>query len=206
MDLRQRIIECASSLFFKNGIKSITMSDIAAEAGISKRTLYETFRDKDDLLEACIYNHIQKSDREIAKIIESEENVIVTLMRFHSLQLTTMWSVGRTIANDLRRYHRELYLRVEAQQNHKITSFIPLLEKGVKQGLIRKDTPFDILLWLFSQQMRTVLDDERIPNERYSLTDYLSAMTLNFIRGMATLHGVEMIDCILKKEKSEHLK
>jgi len=181
------------------------MSDIAAEAGISKRTLYETFRDKDELLAACIDNHTEKGDRDIAKVIESDENVIVTLMRFHSMQLSTMWSVGRTIANDLRRYHRELFLRVEAQQQQKLSSLIPLLEKGVKQGLIRKDTPFDILLWLFSRQIRTMLDDELIPNARYSRADYLSAMTLNFIRGMATPLGVELMDTILKKEKTVHI-
>jgi len=203
MELRQRIIECASLMFFKNGIKSMTMSDIAAEAGISKRTLYETFRDKDELLAACIDNHFQNSDREIAKIIESNANVIVTLMHFHSMQLSNIWSVGRSIANDLRRYHRDLYDKVEAQQAKKISTFIPLFQKGVEQGLIRNDTPFEIMLWLLNRQFKTLMDGEKIPNERYSLTDCLGAMTLNFIRGIATPHGVELVDNIIKENKKQ---
>jgi AcrR family transcriptional regulator len=177
------------------------MSDIAAETGISKRTLYEIFRDKDELLEACIKNHICKNDCEIAKIIEKDEDVIVTLMRFHSIQLSTRWSVGRSIINDLRRYHRDLYNTIEARQNEKILTFIPLFEKGVEQGLIRDDTPFEILLWLLNRQLRTLMDDEKIPSHRYSLTDCLGAMTLNFIRGMATPLGVKRIDELIEKEK-----
>jgi len=177
------------------------MSDIAAEAGISKRTLYENFRDKDELLEACINNHVAKGDQEIKKIIESNENVIVTLMRFHSMQLSTMWSVGRSIANDLRRYHRDLYTRVEARQAEKILTFIPLFQKGVAQGLIRDDTPFEIMLWLLNRQFKTLMDDAVIPNDRYSLADCLGAMTLNFIRGIATPRGVKLIDEIMRHPK-----
>ncbi len=56
MELKERIIEETSKLFFQNGIKSMTMSDIASHLGISKRTLYEVFKDKEDLLEECFEN------------------------------------------------------------------------------------------------------------------------------------------------------
>ncbi|MDR1372576.1 MAG: TetR/AcrR family transcriptional regulator [Dysgonamonadaceae bacterium] len=203
MDLKQRIIEIASKLFFRNGIKGITMSDIAAETGISKRTLYENFSDKEQLLEQCILTHSERGDAEIARLTESADNVIGVLMRFHSMQLTEMWSVGRTIVRDLKKYHIALYKRIEFWQREKIFRFIPLLEKGVKQGLIRNDIPFEIMLWLLQRQFKMLMEDETIPAERYSFDDFIHAATLSAIRGIATPLGVEKIDEIFKQKNKK---
>jgi AcrR family transcriptional regulator len=200
MDLKQRIIEKASVLFFRNGIKSITMSDIAADMGISKRTLYEIFSDKDELLEHCILAHVECSDRELAAITEKSENVIDTLLRFYSTQLSDMWSMARSVVYDLRKYHHELYDRLEVRQHKKISNFIPLFEKGVKQGLIRDDIPFEILLFLLKRQFKTLMEDENLPTDRYTFPDCVNAMTLTFIRGIATQLGNNRIDEIINNK------
>ncbi|MDR1517108.1 MAG: TetR/AcrR family transcriptional regulator [Dysgonamonadaceae bacterium] len=198
MEVKQKIVERASALFSRNGIKSITMSDIATETGISKRTLYETFRNKDELLEQCILAHTEYGDAEVDKLVESDTDVIHALMKFHSMQLSDMWSVGRSVVRDLKKYHNDIYKHVEERQKEKIFRFIPLLEKGVKQGLLRDDIPFEILLWLLRRQFKTLMEDETIPMERYPLIDFVHAMTLSFIRGIATPLGIEKIDKIIR--------
>jgi AcrR family transcriptional regulator len=201
MELKERIVEHATTLFFRNGIKSMTMSDISNEVGISKRTLYEIFRDKEDLLELCFSEHKKKADKEIAVIIDNSENVIDTLMRVHAKQLNNLWSIGRSIVHDLRKYHRELYNKLETEKIEDIYIFIPLFNKGVEQGLIRDDTPFEILVWLLKRQFRTLLEDETVPTDKYSLDEFIRAVILNFARGISTPLGIKRIDEIINKEK-----
>jgi AcrR family transcriptional regulator len=199
MDLKQRIIENASALFFRNGIKSITMSDIAAELGISKRTLYEIFCDKDELLEQCMLAHMKHNDCKLASFIETSDNVIDTLLQFHSMQLSSMWSVARSAVRDLRKYHHKIYDRFQECHHEKISGFIPFFEKGVKQGLIRDDIPFEILLFVLKRQFKTLMEDENLP-DKYPFNDYIRAMTLTFIRGIATPLGNEHIDKIINNK------
>ena len=63
--IKQRIIEEASELFAKMGIKRLTMGDLAKHLGVSKRTIYENFKDKEELLIACIDNFIENSYKSV---------------------------------------------------------------------------------------------------------------------------------------------
>ena len=81
VELRERIILAAVELFTTNGIKSITMDEIAASLGISKRTLYEVFPDKETLLEECILKSQKDGDIFVKGVIETSSNVLEVLLR-----------------------------------------------------------------------------------------------------------------------------
>ena len=142
MDLKERIIENASILFFQKGVKSMTMSDIANELGISKRTLYEVFLDKEDLLDNCIDYHLAKAEREIQILADNSEDVIDAMMRIYARSLDEMRTTNSSIMHDLKKYHTRLYKKVEQNQRDSMAKLLPLLDKGVKQGLIRSDINF----------------------------------------------------------------
>jgi AcrR family transcriptional regulator len=199
MELRDRIIEEASFLFFSNGIKSMTMSDIANELGISKRTLYEVFRDKEELLEKCVNAHMEKADEEMNEIANNSEDVIDTLMRIYAKHLRNMRSVHKTIIHDLKKYHAQIYKKIECKQKEGTYLFAPLLKKGVEQGLIRNDINFEILIWLLKSQFKVLIDDDFIPINKYSIDEFIRAIILNFVRGIATPAGNEKIDKIVEE-------
>ena len=199
MDLKDRIIENASSLFFQKGVKSMTMSDIANELGISKRTLYEVFHDKEDLLENCISSHIEKADKSIQILADSSEDVIDTMMRIYARSLDEMRMINHSVMYDLKKYHSRLYKKVEENQRENATILLPLFEKGVKQGLIRSDVNFEIILWLVKSQFRALMSDEYFPSDKYSMNDFIKAIILNFMRGIATPSGVKKVDDIVEK-------
>ena len=199
MDLRERIIENASALFFQKGVKSMTMSDIANELGISKRTLYEVFRDKEDLLENCINAHIAKTDKSIQELAENSEDVIDALMRIYARSLEEMRMIYPSVMYDLKKYHSLLYKKVEQNQRDSASVFLPLLDKGVKQGLIRSDVNFEIILWLVKSQFKALMNDDFLPKDKYSMNDFIRAIILNFMRGIATPAGVKKVDDIVEK-------
>jgi len=199
MDLKERIIENASSLFFQKGVKNMTMSDIANELGISKRTLYEVFRDKEDLLENCINSHIEKADEAMHALADDSEDVIDAMMRVYARNLNEMRSINRMTVADLKKYHSNLYKKFEQKQKENVLILLPLLNKGVEQGFIRNDINFEITLWLVSSQFRALMNDDYFPVEKFSMNEFIRAIILSFIRGIATPAGNKKVDDIVEK-------
>jgi AcrR family transcriptional regulator len=203
MEIKERIIENASVLFFQNGIKSMTMSDIANDLGISKRTLYEVFRDKEELLDKCIEAHMLKADLEIEALVTNSEDTIDVLMRIYVKHLNKMRSVNKSVLHDLKKYHSTIYKKIECKQKEGMHNFIPLFERGVEQGLIRDDINCEILIWLLKSQFRALMEDDYMPTDKYSTDEFVSAIIFNFIRGIATPLGNEKVDNIIERLKDE---
>jgi AcrR family transcriptional regulator len=201
MTLKERIIESASVLFFRNGIRSITMSDIAKELGISKRTLYEVFHDKEELLETCVAEHLSQTSKEIEEIIASSKNVIDVMMRIYAKYLKEMQGTNKSVIHDLKKYHSPVYKRIECKQHENMKSFLPFLQKGIEQGLIRKDVNVEITIWLLKSQFKALTEDNYIPTDQYSTEEIISTIILNFIRGITTPLGMEEIDKIMAELK-----
>jgi AcrR family transcriptional regulator len=175
------------------------MSDIANELGISKRTLYEVFRDKEELLEECINFHMGKADREIKQMEENSENVVDALMRMYGKHLKEAKSVNKSMVHDLKKYHPHIYEKVECRQRAGMDTFMPLFERGREQGLLRNDVNFEIVSWLLKSQFKALMEDEYIPTDKYSADEFIRAIILNFIRGISTPVGNERIDRLIKE-------
>jgi len=181
----------------------MTMSDIANELGISKRTLYEVFSDKEDLLENCICSYIEKTDNTIKTLTAQGEDVIDTMMRIYAWNLNEMRTINSSAVSDLRKYHSNLYKKFEQKQEDNAFILLPLLNKGVEQGLIRSDVNFEIILWLIKSQFRVLMNGDYFPVEKFSVNEFVQAIILNFIRGIATPSGNEKVDSIVEKLKNQ---
>ena len=206
MEIKERIVQEASNLFFRNGVRSMTMSDIANELGISKRTLYEVFQDKEELLEECLNAHMKKVDCEMEKLINNSEDVIEALMRIYAKHLANAHEVNKSLWHDLKKYYAPIYEKFESRQQNEYDTFAPLLEKGIQQGLIREDINFEVVTWLVRAQFKALIDDEYIPTDKYSIREFISAIILNFIRGIATSAGITQIDQRMEKIKERQIK
>ena len=176
----------------------MTMSDIANELGISKRTLYEVFRDKEELLESCISVRLSQADKEIKALADDSEDVIDAMMRIYVRHLNEMRSVNKLVLRDLKKYYSHIYRKLESKQKEGVNSLLPLLNRGVKQGLIRMDINLEIILWLVGSQFKALMDEDYFPTDKYSTNEFIQTIMLNFIRGIATPSGNEKVDMIMK--------
>ena len=206
MELRERIVSHASTLFFQKGIRSVSMSDIANDLGISKRTLYEVFRDKEELLEECIDKNMEEADREFEILINDSENVIDTLMRIYAKHLNDVKNINKSVIHDLKKYHPRLHKKIEDRQKEGVDTFIPLFQRAVEQGLMRDDINFEILLWLLKSQFKILLEDEYMPTDKFSTQEFVRAIILNFTRGIATAKGDEKIEELMVKYNNNNKK
>lgn len=199
MDLKERIIQKASELFFKNGIRSVTMSDIANHLGISKRTLYEVFRDKEELLEVCLDTHMDRAEGELNKLIDSSEDVISAMMQIYAKHLNEMHTAGKTTLYDFKKYHPRLYKKIQNKQKRTIAMFHPLFREGVEQGLLFDNIDFEICIWMIKSQFVALLEGESLPLDKFSINQFIRAIILTFVRGIATPKGNKRIDEIVAK-------
>lgn len=130
VELRERIILAAVELFTTNGIKSITMDEIAASLGISKRTLYEVFPDKETLLEECI--------------LKSQKDGDITNKKFFE---------------DIKKYPKA-YQLMKNNRNRSSEDTVNFFKEGVKQGIFRDDVNFAIINLLVRDQLDLLMNSD----------------------------------------------
>jgi len=205
MTMKEKIIKGASEMYRRQGVRSVTMDDIARELGISKRTIYEKFKDKDELLEHCIMKY--KSDQlEIKqKIISESSNVLEIMYKMMYELILTFKNAHPSFFSDIKKYHSKICkeLMDENRKEH-IEEMSELLEKGVEDGLFRKDFSIEIASLILQVQFHAMTDEQIFPPEKYSISEIFSNIMVQFTRGIATAKGLRIIDEIVNSmtEKS----
>jgi hypothetical protein len=95
----------------------------------------------------------------------------------------------------MKKYHTDIWIITSKQQKEKNYNLAyRLLRKGINEGIFRKDINIDIVVKLILEQMKFLVDNEIFPQDKYSRSDVFKNMVVNFIRGIATTRGIELID------------
>ncbi len=206
LDTRSKIIGKAAALFVESGIKGITMDELAEHLGMSKRTIYEHFADKKELVKECVIFIDNKKD-ELAKDAEKHsKNVIETLLTLHLNNLKMMGSVNRKFADDIKKFYPELHNYFQEKRESSVYSTINFLQKGVEEGVVRDDQNVEIYANLLHEEMYLLFDNRSIHLSEFSVKEVYSVMFLCFLRGIATSKGLAVIDDFLMKNKNMYLR
>ena len=201
MTVKERIIELAAEMFFRSGIKAITMDDISREAGVSKRTIYENFRDKDDLLRNCLRYIDDQFNKQHDQLMQDSANVIQMIFGLMKIGVNAIRQINPMFHDDLKRYHNRVWkdvyrLTLEKQETQTLT----ILKKGLNQGYFRKEIDIEILTVTLMHLLRFLSDKSIFPDHRFSQVDVFENVLFMFFRGIATPKGLEVIDRMLEDE------
>ncbi len=194
IELQQRIIKEASQLFTQKGIRAVTMDMIATHLGISKRTLYENFSEKNELLLACLEKEEQTQKERWNKYFETRKNVIDLLLNIYEDVLTMVNSVSPVFFEDMKRYHPKANDKYEDEVKNHRRGTVKLLSEGVEEGLIRSDVNLDIAATLLNLQFEMLKTSERVFESQYTFLEIFETIFKSFIRGIATPEGVKYAD------------
>lgn len=195
---RQHVIEVATEAFQSDGIKNVTMDDIAHRLTMSKRTLYQLFRDKEELLVAC-FEWRTDCERRYAEQVERESHsVMETLLKCFAHKLEQFGSISPSALPDLEKYPR---LIASHQRTVRIEESLAIafMERGIEEGLFRPHTDFHIVFPLVEAQMKFVMNEPRFRDRR--IRDLFMNSVLILVRGCATEKGIRMIDDFSKEMK-----
>lgn len=190
-ETRQRIIVLADELFPEYGIKSISMDEIARQLSMSKRTLYEYFADKEDLLLACIDHHNATMKAWAEEIGGRAETVLHVILEIYRDMAPKNRRCSAKFFEDMRKYPKAVAKLNENRTEH-VEQTLTFFQTGIKQGIFLPDLNYDIL----SRTMIRMFD-EPIPTEltsRYSIGDIHGTLALTLVRGACTEKGLHIFE------------
>ena len=185
MEIGQRIIETAKQLFVKHGVRTITMNDIAAEAGVSKKTLYEHFLNKEDLLEKTLNSMHEEGKAERETIFENGRFNIDSMLEIIRLSALRINEINPNFITDIKKYHPNIWKgKLQEMENDTIQFKARLIEEGIKQGYFRSDINIDIASKLLHEQINMLMDNEIFPSNRYSRSEVFQTIMIIFGTGI----------------------
>jgi AcrR family transcriptional regulator len=203
MEPKERIIKEARGLFFRLGIRSVTMDDIAAQVGMSKKTLYQHFADKDELVDNLVDEEVNLMQNETLACINTSSNAIEEIFISMEMANKHFTKMNPMVLFDLHKFHFKSFQKF---MEHKNTFLIKVitdnLKRGIEEGNYRADTKVDIMAKYRLQMLMLPFDMEAFPPMQYNLIDVSNAMIENFLYGLATVKGHDLIE----KYKSERNK
>ena len=203
VELRERIILAAVELFTTNGIKSITMDEIAASLGISKRTLYEVFPDKETLLEECILKSQKDGDIFVKEVIETSNNVLEVLLRCYQWSIERFHATNKKFFEDIKKYPKA-YQLMKNNRNRRSEDTVNFFKEGVKQGIFRDDVNFAIINLLVRDQLDLLMNSD-ICNE-YSFLEVYESIMFTFLRGISTEKGARVLEDFICEYRKNQVK
>lgn len=199
---KEELLENISELFLKYGLRSTSMDDICSHLKISKKTLYQFFSNKDDLVEQVLLQ--RRDSRRIQKDLEQlkQHNSIEIMLSIRDHIITSLNSQMPANLFDLKKYHPDIYQRVNEKDQIFIQNlFHEVIEKGIREGYFRNDIHREVQVYLFVKQMAFLGEPELMSEIKYPLDIIVSTIVENVIRSFATPRGIEELEKLLNKTK-----
>ena len=194
------ILEKASYLYKKYGIKSVTMDDIASELGISKKTLYQYVSEKTELVEKVINYDIDKRMTVLQKILKKPLNAIDQLFEVIKFVNNILKEYSSTTEYDLKKYYPALYKKIrEVKLNNMYNTICYNIKKGKEEGLYRKDLNEEIIAKLHLSRIERIPDNSIFTIDEYISPKFFYEIFIYHIRGIANEKGLNILEKSLKK-------
>lgn len=189
--VRKQIIVVAAEMFHQQGIRSVTMDNIAHRLVMSKRTLYQVFADKESLLLACIVQHEEEVIGQLEQVYNQTKNVLEFLLLVFSIKMKELDEIDPQFFDDLKKYPKVIE-HIKQHKKEKEAKSADFLRQGVEQGVFRKEINFQIV----ARQLSSCFDDvvENGLVDEYSKSEIFMNTIIPYVRGCATKVGIEMID------------
>ena len=190
--LREQILKVATREFTTIGVKSVKMDDIARKLKISKRTLYEIYDNKEQLLLESVARRIHEFDATLERFDSSgEKQVIDILLEFYRLQMEELRDMNPVYYEDLHKYPRVMSFLEQVNKEHKAHSK-DFFKRGVLEGSLRNDFNYELISLLGNNVMQNVMESKLY--NTYSLQDIFRNVVMLFIRGLCTAKGILELD------------
>ncbi len=191
----ERIIEGGEELFLTAGIKSVTMDDIARHLGMSKKTIYQFFKDKNELVIALVKKKLQEDEDNMSAIISQSGNVIEEMINMMKCSEEIFSRINPIVIHDMQKYHPDAWKQF---QNFKsgvlVRTLQELLTKGIKQGYIRPEIDVKIIARMRVNQVELGFNATIFPVVEFNTWRVQQQFNEHFSYGICTLKGYKLLN------------
>ena len=203
MELKDKIVLGAAEMFMRFGVRSVTMDDVARELGMSKKTLYQSFTNKDELVMETCRMHIDNEKESFGEIHERAENAIDELHQITNCVRMSMQNINPSLLFDLAKYHPEAWqLFLDFKFDFIQNQVRENIERGIAEGYYRTEVNADVMAKMRMEQVQTVFDPKIFPSSSYNLVEVQMTVLDHFIHGLLSDKGRDLFQSIQSNLKS----
>ncbi|MFM9027735.1 MAG: helix-turn-helix domain-containing protein [Bacteroidota bacterium] len=195
IEIEDRILDGARELFFRHGMRSVTMDDIAAHLGISKKTIYQCYTDKDELVHELTVLELKQQDNDMEAIRKNAHDPIHEILLLLSSLSNMMSKMSPVVVYDLQKYHQRSWKRFQEFKERNILQFLDEnMKSGIKSGLYRKEIEVKILARLRMEEVELGYNPVVYPPTKFNILQFQIALLDHFLHGIVTIKGHKLIN------------
>ena len=200
--MKERIQQKAKELFMRYGFRSVTMDEIAGQLGISKKTLYQFFEDKDSLVEAVMQKEMTYMQSECKKQVTESENAIEELFKDMESMESVMDALNPQIVFDLEKFYPRTFEKFKKHKHSFLLDIIRKnLQRGVHEELYRNDFDIEIIARFRLESAFIIFNQELFPFGKYNVLQLSNEIYYHYIHGIATPKGKKLIEKYAQQRK-----
>ena len=195
-DLKEKILEAATPMFYQHGIRKVKMDDIAKRLRISKRTVFEIYADKEDLLLEVLQHSDEANRQKMKRLDVPGTNVIDIIILFFKQKAEEVSRINPVFFEDMQRYPKllEFFRKRHERQGVETQDFI---RRGIDEGYFLTDINFDLVVMVADASVQFIMSNYLY--KKYNFKELLRTFMLFYIRGICTSRGVDLLDKSLKE-------
>jgi len=201
MEVKENIVLQSLTLFLKKGVKQVNMDEVASNLGISKKTLYVHFENKQDLVHHCFQKHNDLVAEMINNSANPFQNAIDELFAIDESISIMMKKTNPYLFGELKRYYPDTWGLIEELKQKVLFNLMKNnLINGIKQELYREELDVEIIAKLMISRTDALVNDELFPLTHYDFRKLLTENRIYHIRGIATSKGIKYLEQKINEE------
>jgi TetR/AcrR family transcriptional regulator, cholesterol catabolism regulator len=205
MDPKERILIKAEEMFMQYGIRSVSMDDIANNLGMSKKTLYQYYADKDELVNAVVDSHISLIQTDCTSCRQDAKDAIHEIFITMERIMEQFSNMNPMVLYDLEKFHFRSYQRFRDHKDKFLAQIIRQnIEWGIKDELYRADVSIDIMSKFRIESMMIPFNVSVFPPGKYNLAVLSEKIIEHFAYGLATIKGHKLIQKYNEQRQKKH--
>ncbi|MDN5202619.1 TetR/AcrR family transcriptional regulator [Fulvivirgaceae bacterium BMA10] len=190
VEIKEKIIQTAGDLFMKYGIRSVTMDDIAKELSISKKTIYQYYKDKDEIVSLVTQAHMTRDKVEFDEIMRISSNAVEELAKICICLRRNLNDINPSLLFDLQRYHQRAWtMWFDYKYNYIKKTIVDNITRGIREGYFRKEIDPETMATFRVEQIEMSFDDKIFPRDKFSFMEVQMQLFDHFVHGIVTEKG-----------------
>lgn len=189
-----RVKQKAHQLFMQYGLRSVSMDDIASSLGISKKTIYQYFADKDELVDAVVDIEFRKNESICEYDRSNSKNAVHEIFMAMDMVVEMFSSMNPSLVFDMQKYYPKAFQKFHTHKNDYLYNVIrDNIKRGIVEELYRPELNVDIIARFRVESIMIPFNPEFFSKLKYNLAEIEEEFIIHFLFGMASVKGYKMI-------------
>jgi TetR/AcrR family transcriptional regulator, cholesterol catabolism regulator len=195
METQQKIVKQAAEMFMRYGVRSVSMDDIASKLGVSKKTIYQYYEDKDALVEASIKWDVEHDQSECMLCFSKSKNAVEEVLGVVEMMSEQLADINPLVLYELEKFYPKAFAHFENHKNNFIHHAIKHnLEQGILQGLYREDINVEVITKFRVESMMLIFRPDFVAAfKKYTVNELMFLVTEQFLYGITSPKGLKIL-------------